>query len=614
MAGGWRSSFGCGTRSRQDLLAPFQYFGISDETDLTSIAWTRGRYDDRELERLYTADDARVRLILAEIRRKVGDVSQMRGLGFCVTVAHAEFMARRFTEAGIAAEAITGESNREVRDGALRRLQQRDVNIIFSVDVFNEGVDVPGIDTVLFLRPTESPTVFLQQLGRGLRKTRDKDCLTVLDFIGNAHRSFRFDLRYRAITGGSRKEIETQIENGFPFLPAGCSMQLDRVARDTVLRNLRESIRSGIRPLVAELHAIGRSVTLAEFLEQASIEPDDIYRPRGGSWTRIQREAGIAAAVEERIADGPSAMPEVASGAGVEREPEERILGRIGRLLHMDDVVRIRVLREALRARRVPDAANASVNERRMLEALAMTLFPREASDFDSAVRQLLKQDAVRAELVELLDVLDDRTRHLTTPVSELMPESERERFAGVPLSVHATYTREEVLVALGHSSMSGRSSHREGPLWHEPTNTDWFFVTLEKSERYYSPSTRYRDYAVSPELFHWESQSRTREGSPTGQRYIHHAARGSHVMLFVRRTNKIAGDTVPFTFLGPITYVSHSGEQPMSIMWRLREADAARRVPHREGCRGGVRDRQAGRRSRVPLRRRLSREAREGF
>jgi hypothetical protein len=178
----------------------------------------------------------------------------------------------------------------------------------------------------------------------------------------------------------------------------------------------------------------------------------------------------------------------------------------------------------------------------------------------------------VRAELVELFGVLDDRTRHLTMPISGLIPEAERELFTGVPLSVHATYTREEVLVALGHSSMKSRSSHREGPLRHEPTNTDWFFVTLEKSERYYSPSTRYRDYAVSPELFHWESQSRTREESPTGQRYIHHAARGSHVMLFVRRTNKIAGDTVPFTFLGPMTYVSHLREQPMSIMWRLHK------------------------------------------
>ncbi|HEY0141827.1 MAG TPA: DUF3427 domain-containing protein [Thermoanaerobaculia bacterium] len=98
--------------------------------------------------------------------------------------------------------------------------------------------------------------------------------------------------------------------------------------------------------------------------------------------------------------------------------------------------------------------------------------------------------------------------------------------------------------------------------------------MTLEKSEKYYSPSTRYHDYAIAPDLFHWESQSTIRPGSPTGQRYIHHAQRGSHVMLLVRPSNKDAwGRTQPFTFLGPATYVSHTGARPMAIVWRLHRA-----------------------------------------
>ncbi|MBI2213186.1 MAG: DUF3427 domain-containing protein [Acidobacteria bacterium] len=555
----------------QNLLAPFHYFGVSDETDLSNVSWSRGRYDEHALERLYTADDARVRLILGELGRKLADVAQMRALGFCVSVAHAEFMARKFRDAGIPAEAITGESKREVRDDALRKLRQREVNAIFCVDVFNEGVDVPGIDTVLFLRPTESPTVFLQQLGRGLRKARDKDCLTVLDFIGNANRNFRFDLRYRAVIGGGRKEVEQQIESGFPFLPAGCSMQLDRVARETVLRNLRESIRSGLRPMVAELRSIGHRVTLGEFLERAGVELDDIYRPQGGSWTRLVREAGLGRPSVAQVADGSAFSVSASDVREPDRTTEEALLGRVRRLLHMDDVTRIQFLRGALQLGAVPPVAQLSIAKRRMLESLLMTIGPREECAFDAAIQQLWSARSVREELRELFDVLEDRTRHRTPLLSDVMPEVERERFADVPLSVHATYTREEVLTALGQSSLRGRSSHREGPLWHEPTRTDWFFVTLEKSERYYSPSTRYRDYAISPDQFHWESQSRTREASPTGQRYIHHAERGSNVMLFVRRTNKLGGVTIPFTFLGPMTYVSHTGERPMSILWRLR-------------------------------------------
>src|SRR4029077_725286 len=120
-----------------------------------------------------------------------------------------------------------GTTDSERRDAALRRLKEGEINCLFAVDIFNEGVDVPQIDTVMFLRPTESSLVFLQQLGRGLRRARDKACLTVLDFIGNANRNFRFDLSYRALTAASRREIQEQIDSGFPFLPAGCAIQLD---------------------------------------------------------------------------------------------------------------------------------------------------------------------------------------------------------------------------------------------------------------------------------------------------------------------------------------------------------------------------------------------------
>jgi hypothetical protein len=145
---------------------------------------------------------------------------------------------------------------------------------------------------------------------------------------------------------------------------------------------------------------------------------------------------------------------------------------------------------------------------------------------------------------------------------------------ANIPLRVHARYTRDEVLTAIGRIQFGDSFSSREGVLWHPQTNTDYFFVTLNKSEKYYSPSTRYRDYAISPELFHWESQSGTPEKSPTGQRYIHHMKRGSSVMLFVRSANKDAyGRTPAFTFLGPATYQSHSGERPMAIVWKLHRA-----------------------------------------
>jgi superfamily II DNA or RNA helicase len=528
------------------LLSPFHYFGIHDTVDLSQVAWRRGRYDERELENVYTGNDARVVQILAELERKVSSIGRMRALGFCAGVHHAEYMAARFRAAGIPSEAVLGTTDSADRDRALRRLRDREINCLFAVDIFNEGVDVPQIDTVLFLRPTESATVFLQQLGRGLRRVRDKECLTVLDFIGNAHRNFRFDLRYRAITGASRREVEEEIENGFPYLPAGCSIQLDRESSRIVLENLKQSIGSRFVTLVKELRSMTPPVSLQDFLDEATIDLEDVYRNPGWSWTRLKREAGHlppSAGGIMRVADAPLVDAR-----------DAKLLNGIGRLLHMDDGGRLAFLREFLQSR----VDDLNLAQRRMLEGLLLTLGADE-----SALRQSL---VLRDEILELLEVLDDRAEHQTFLIADELPG-----FDDVPLALHARYTRDEVFAALGRSTVASPFTHREGPFWHEPTNTDYFFVTLDKSEKYYSPTTRYRDYAISPELFHWESQSQTRESSKTGQRYIHHAERGNHVMLFVRPAVKDSyGRTSAFTFLGPATYQNHTGERPMAIVWKL--------------------------------------------
>jgi superfamily II DNA or RNA helicase/HKD family nuclease len=207
----------------QRLLSPFQYFGVADDTDLSQVSWRRGGYVTAELSNVLTGDDARVAKVLRTVRDLIADPTRMRALGFCVSVAHAEFMARRFREAGLAAAAVTGDTPTVERERALLQLKAGELQVLFAVDLFNEGVDVPEIDTVLFLRPTESATVFLQQLGRGLRKARDKACLTVLDFVGNQHQEFRFDLRFRAMTGRSRRQLERDIGEGFPYLPVAAT-------------------------------------------------------------------------------------------------------------------------------------------------------------------------------------------------------------------------------------------------------------------------------------------------------------------------------------------------------------------------------------------------------
>ena len=412
------------------------------------------------------------------------------------------------------------------------------MNVLFTVDLFNEGIDVPEIDTVLFLRPTESATVFLQQLGRGLRLADDKPCLTVLDFIGQQHAEFRFDLRFRALTGVTRRALTQQFERGFPTLPPGCVIDLDRVSSEIVLRNLRAALRVDWSGLVAELRRIG-SCALSDFLSETGVGLDDIYRRRRGGWTGLKRQAGI----ETRPIG-----------------PDDAVLSAaIGRLLHIDDPDRLAGYAALLDGTGAP-----SQDPRRERLALMFhyVLWGANASadDLADSLWRAASDEARTEELVELLGVLARNRRRLVMP---LYPAG------ALPLHVHARYSRDEALAAFG---VTNPGTVRQGVKWVEDHQADIFFVTLRKTERHYSPTTMYQDRAISPSLFQWESQSLTTEASPTGQRYINHGRRGSTVHLFVRETKEADGDlgAPPYLYAGPMTYVSHTGERPMRILWHL--------------------------------------------
>lgn len=530
------------------LLCPFQYFGLHDNTDLSSVQWSRKGYDTAELERLYTGDDARVRLVLEQIAQKHRDAHSMRALGFCVSIAHAEFMARKFSAAGLPSIAVSADTDSETRKEALSSLRAGKVRALFAVDLFNEGVDLPEVDTLLFLRPTESALVFLQQLGRGLRRHDRKDCVTVLDFIGQSHRRFRFDLRYRAVTGSTRTELEKQIHLGFPFLPAGCSMQLDRVATSIVLANLKSAIPSRRPAMVRELKALadsGRAVSLASFLEETGLELADVYR--SGCWSGLKREAGL-----DVLPPGPN---------------EALLGGRLSSILHVDDPLRLAAY-QGLSAS--PSIEGLSAAERRLLTGFHFATIPTSIApkSLAESVALIHAHPAIVQELDELIPLLEEQADHLTYPLelAGIPPGQD-----SVPLSVHARHTVDDVLTAFGILDFNKTAWKQTGVVRDDRTNSDLFFVTLEKSEREYSPSTLYKDYAISPTLFHWESQSTTTQRSPMGQRYIHHRERAGNILLFVRSRKKLDGRTVPYTFLGPVDYVSHKGERPISFVWKLQ-------------------------------------------
>ena len=523
-------------------LSPFQYFGVSDGKNLDAIEFKRGRYNAEDLDRIYTGDDARVGMILDAVRRLVDNPSTMRAFGFCVSVGHAEFMATRFTEAGLPSAAVTGSTQDEKRRAALEGLRSGKLNCIFSVDVFNEGVDVPTIDTVLFLRPTESPTVFLQQLGRGLRRAPRKAGLTVLDFIGQPNRAFRFAPRFAAMTGRPAALVERDVEEDFPYLPTGCHIHLDRVSRDIVLGNVRQAIRSRRVDLVADLKQLG-DVRLSRYLAETGRSVDEIYRGTPMGWMALRRLAHL-----------PSPPPTA---------DEAALVRAINRLRHIDDPERVGLYVSWLRSPTPVNLRSLSTRQHRLLEMLLAGLWGDKVTlSVTEALERLWQNDAVRHELAEVFELSAAGAEFILTS-SDLG--------ADVPLAIHERYTRDEALIALGDATFERQPTTREGVKSIRSLKTDCFFVTLDKSGDSFSPTTRYRDYPISPIEFHWESQSTTRLASPTGQRYIGRTDAEWRFLLFVRESPQLpGGQTAAFLFLGPAHYVRHEGEMPIQVTWRL--------------------------------------------
>lgn len=521
-----------------DLLAPFHYFVIDDDTDLSRVAWVRGAYDQSALSKLYTGNQARTRIILSQLREKVADLDAMKALGFCVDVAHAEFMARAFVDAGLSARAVTGSTSQRERDHAMADLADGSLKVIFAVDVFNEGLDIPAVNTVLFLRPTESATVFVQQLGRGLRRTANKSVLTALDFVGLQRTDFRWDLKLRALTGLTRRALIDGIEDGFSMLPSGSQIVLEEESAQRVLANVRSQVSRQWRRLVSELIALG-DVPLTTYLHETGIELDAVIADPKRSWTRMRREA---------------ALPTPEGGP-----LENALLRRARALAHVDDETRAAAYLKLLDGA-APDTLSAL--ERQFVPMLFFTAFPNGGGhgSYAAGLRVIQEESAARAELREVVDIARATGLRLTyAPAGAL---------SRLPLRVHARYQREEVLAALGYATLTRRpDSFRQGVTYSPEHNVDALFVTIEKSEAAFSPTTMYRDYPISPTLFHWESQWTTTLASPTGQRYVTGA---STVVLFVRVKSKGDFGTEPYTYLGQATYLSHEGERPIAITWQL--------------------------------------------
>lgn len=528
------------------LLCPFQYFGVSDFVDLSELKWTRGGYEVSELENVYVLDTEKAKRraqdIIINTIKYVDDIENVKALGFCVSIKHAEFMANEFNNAGIPSIALTGNSNDEIRKNAAKNLTDGNIKVIFTVDLFNEGVDIPQINTILFLRPTESLTIFLQQLGRGLRISEGKECLTVLDFIGQSNKNYKFADKYRALIGKTKKSVESYVKDGFVSLPKGCFIKLEKQAKEYVLRNIK-GLKNNKDVLIGKIkyfeNDTGEKLNLKNFLKYNNISLDEFYNGKR-TFSRLCAEAEI-------IQD-------------FQYENEEVLNKRIVNLLSMDSPKLIEFSRKYI------NNTDMNLNKEDLIlrNMLYYTFYVKNPeregiSSIKEGIEKIISNRLVKEEILDILDILYEEIN--------CVPIKNSYDFI-CPLEVHCKYTQAQILAGLEYYREDFYGPMLEGVKYFKDKDLDIFFITLNKSEKDFSELTLYEDYAISENLFHWQSQHKDTEKSKNVQRYVNSNGR---VSLFVREYKTENGKASPYIYLGECTHVSHQGNNPVSFIWKLK-------------------------------------------
>ena len=339
--------------------------------------------------------------------------------------------------------------------------------------------------------------------------------------------------------------IKNELENGFPNLPAGCSIQFERIAYQHVLENIQQSIKNQKSQIIQNIATFeadtGLKLTLANFLDYYELSIEHIYKR--ACWFRLCAEA---------------------KNINIETNPNEEILTKgLLKLAHINDSKWITFLLTFISSPTF-NLANITKIDCKMLEMLFITLFgtANVSADLKTNIDILFKNPNIVKDLIELLKIRRE----------QIVSVAPKKRFSfDCPLEIHSEYSSQEILIGLGHWNLKSQPAMREGVLHLKHIKADAFFITLNKTEKHYSPTTMYEDYAISETLFHWQSQSQTSEISPTGQRYINHKQNNHSILLFVREEKKDKnGNTSPYSFLGTAQYVEHSGSKPISIVWKL--------------------------------------------
>jgi hypothetical protein len=355
--------------------------------------------------------------------------------------------------------------------------------------------------------------------------------------------------RYRALLGKSDSNITHEIESGFPSLPNGCSIKMEKQAKEFILSNIRNSIFNASR-IIRELRNFSQHsnlpFTVSNFLKLNELDIRSLFN-NGHTWNKYKAHANLITLPDDPL------FHQLCKG--------------LRRLVHIDSPVYLNFIQELLAndfQLKKPDTQTKRFALMFYFDLWQKGIGEYGFSSIYEGIRKIGDYELLKTEISEILEYLLDNLDHTTKTIE--MP------FINV-LELHARYSRDQILAAFAKSTPEKPFPSQEGVVLLNDIKTELLLVTLNKSDKDFSPTTQYEDYAISETIFHWQSQNKVRPETPTGVSYIRHKQQHKTLLLFVRESKKDSyGFTMPYYFLGPVEYVSHRGSRPMSINWKLEE------------------------------------------
>lgn len=536
------------------LLAPFHYYGITDSVDYTEVGWSKGQYVASELTKIYTYNDARTGVILKSLETYLpkSSLHNVRALCFCVNQEHAKYMASKFTLCGLKAEILTTE-NIKMRSVRYRQLKNKEINYLFVVDIFNEGVDIPEVDTILFLRPTESLTVFIQQFGRGLRKAEGKTHVDIFDYVGNCRAEFNYTDRMRAIIGRTSMSVEEEMERDCPHLPFGCKITLEPKAKEYIMKNIRGAIkRFTTRKITSLIQNFDRNhsvpLTLTNFVNVYQVPLNKLYKDR--TWNLLLCKSEMETEESKFNAELSRAV--------------------FRKWLATDSYSYFSFIQKIAQADFNIRVSELTPVERKMLLMLYYDLFENAGryTTLQEMTDELSTDKHFCNELKEVINILLQNTH--------AYEKEDNSKLSDFPLKVHGVYTKAQIQAAIGTSTLERKSPAREGAERNKDLKLEAMFVDIIK-DREEGSTTNYDDKALSPHLFQWDTQNSVSPDTNVGKAYINQT---QTMLLFVREQKNFADDktrTMGYVYLGRVTldkweYKNLGTRWQMQILWNMIE------------------------------------------